>query len=142
VTAKRRAKRATAIVRPATARTTSPSTQSRNCRHLTTKWLRARANISRSSAPDCYPSPRPQPSSTHRRPMFAGCSSGSDCTESKLASCGQFSPMTCKRSAVRAALPVGLASPRIAPSIRLQQSASSENVNALEPIDCSGKNGP
>jgi len=140
VTARRRAKRATAIVRPATARTTPPSTQSRNSRHLTTKWLRARANISRSSAPDCYPSQRPQPSSTHRRPMFAGYCSGSDCTESKSESCGQFSPMICKRLAVHAALPAGLASPRMAPSTKLQPAGLWVNANAPGRIDCSGRN--
>src|SRR5206468_10959258 len=36
-----------------------------------------------SNAHACYPLPRLPPSSTHRRPTYAGCCCGSDCTESK-----------------------------------------------------------
>src|SRR3989441_11966068 len=67
--------------RPATARTVTSPRLSPERLHYSRKWLRARANIRGSSAHACYPSPRLPPSSTHRRPTYAGCCCGSDCTE-------------------------------------------------------------
>src|SRR2546430_1128122 len=65
-----------------------------------------------SSAHACYPLPRLPPSSTRRRPTYAGCCCGSDCTESKSESCGPFSRTTWKPSGARVALLAGRASYR------------------------------
>jgi len=100
--------------------------------------LRLRANILGSSVPACYPSPRPRPSSTRRRHTCAGCSSGSDCTESRWVRCGPFFRMTCKPSAARVALPAGRATESRPRPVRNWPHASSANANTPARIDSSG----
>src|SRR5207302_3196155 len=99
--------------RPATARTdTSPRTQSRTVATIAENGCDCVLIFRGSSAHACYPSPRLPPSSTHRRPTYAGCCFGSDCTESKSESCGPFSRTTWKLSGARVALLAGRASYR------------------------------
>src|SRR5437867_1015119 len=74
VSAKRKGQVGYCHRRPATARVSLPSPQSRNNGHHTTKWLRGRANIWGSNAPDFCPSLRLLPSYTHRRLTCADCS--------------------------------------------------------------------
>jgi len=64
--------------------------------------LRARANIPGSNDPASFLSPRPRPSSMHRRLTSAGCWWGSDCSESRWALCGQSFRTTLKLSSARA----------------------------------------
>ena len=86
--------------RPATGRTSSAltSVQKRTARHHNRKWLRARANISRSTAHAYFLLPRPPPSSRRRKRTCAGCWPGGACTESRWDSSGQSFQTTWRRS--------------------------------------------
>jgi hypothetical protein len=111
------------------------SVQIRTAAHYNRKWLRLRANISRSTAHAYFLLPKPPRSSRLRRLTSGACWPASVCTGSRWVPCGPSSPTTSRRSNARGGLRDAHASSPRSCQTRLQPSSASEPTPG--PIECS-----